>query len=82
MNAELVGGPCRPWPASRKPWSGHDPFILMTRVSQGVAWIDDELGPDARSWAGAREGTRLVWARPTEGLTEEQAEGLLVWATS
>jgi hypothetical protein len=45
-----------------------------------VAWVDDDLGPDAEEWASKRPGTLLVRTVEADGLTGEQTEFLLAWA--
>ena len=45
-----------------------------------VAWIDDDLWPDAYDWAIARGQTLILRTLPEEGLTDAQTEELLAWA--
>ena len=45
-----------------------------------VAWVDDDIGPDAQAWAEARGGTLLILTDEAEGLTEAQTQELCDWA--
>jgi hypothetical protein len=46
-----------------------------------VAWVDDQITPEARRWAGERaDPTLLVEVDPALGLTREAVDGLLAWA--
>ena len=45
-----------------------------------VAWLDDDLWPDAYDWAMVRGQTLILRTLPEEGLTDAQTEELLAWA--
>jgi hypothetical protein len=66
--------------ASSETWKLKDvqSFIQDT---QAFAWIDDELGHDAHSWAQTRSApTLLVNINPCYGLQENQTQQLINWA--
>ena len=45
-----------------------------------VAWVDDDLWPDASDWAKTRGQTRIFVTLPAEGLTDSMTQELLAWA--
>jgi hypothetical protein len=51
-----------------------------------IAWVDDDLGPDAADWAERRSEsgrpTLLVATSPFAGLTEGEVDALLEWRRS
>jgi hypothetical protein len=50
---------------------------------RSVAWIDDAHDERCRAWAEARPGpTLLITTDPALGLTQEQVEELLRWASA
>lgn len=54
------------------------------QTTRPVAWVDDDLGPDAREWAERRSEsvapTIVVPTDPAVGLTDGEVEELLSWA--
>lgn len=49
------------------------PDVRQYVGTRPYAWVDDELGADAFSWAEERTAeTLLIRANPSEGLTEQQ----------
>jgi hypothetical protein len=56
------------------------------QTTRPIAWVDDDLGSDAREWAERRSEsvapTLLVPTDPSDGLTDDEVEELLSWAGS
>ena len=51
-------------------------------VGRPVAWVDDDLWPDAYDWSVARGRTLILRTLPEEGLTDAQTDQLLAWAAA
>lgn len=50
---------------------------------RALAWVDDALDEDCRSWARERQApTLLVQTQPALGLTDREAQTLRSWARS
>jgi HAD domain in Swiss Army Knife RNA repair proteins len=51
-------------------------------MERPIAWVDDDLWPDAHDWAISRGQTLIVRTLPEEGLTDAQAEQILGWVAT
>jgi len=59
------------------------PVVKRFVRDRPVAWVDDELGEDVIAWADQREEpTLLVCCDPRVGLTDEDVDDLLAFASS
>jgi hypothetical protein len=66
-------------------WKLNDVKLFAARhAGRPLAWIDDEIHPDARDWAQQRneqgQPTLLIRPMPERGLDDEQTAQLIIWA--
>ena len=55
--------------------------VISYAAGRSLIWIDDELAPEAHSWAAARSlPTLLIGIDPAEGLTRAVVDRALRWA--
>jgi len=71
-----VDGVLNPYAAPACP-----PGYIEYAARRPLAWIDDELQPEAHAWAASRgTPTLLISADPAEGLTRRAIDQALRWA--
>jgi len=57
------------------------PGVALVAGDRSAAWVDDNLGPEAREWAEQRDApTLLVDVDSATGLTRAAVDELLRWA--
>ena len=57
------------------------PSIQRFAADRPLAWIDDDLYPDAYMWASMRRmPTRLITTEPSRGITDQDVRKLLAFA--
>ncbi|MGE5636591.1 MAG: hypothetical protein ACM3UV_06600 [Nocardioidaceae bacterium] len=59
------------------------PSVRRFAGRRAVAWVDDDLHPDAYAWAALRASpTKLITTEPSAGLTDAELRALLAFAST